>query len=212
MEDSMKTITNKRTLKMVQLALFTAIILLMAFTPLGYIRTPGLEITLIVVPVTVGAIILGPTAGAILGGVFGLTSFIQCFGMSPFGATLLSISLVSTFIVCMIPRILMGWLAGMIFKAMKKWDKTKVISHAIANLAGPLLNTIFFMTTLTLLFYNTEYIQGFVTALGAKNVFEFILLFVGVNGLIEALVSFVVGTAVSNAIDIFTKKSGLQNS
>ncbi len=206
----MKTITNKRTLKMVQLALFTAIILLMAFTPLGYIRTPGLEITLIVVPVTVGAIILGPAAGAILGGVFGLTSFIQCFGMSPFGATLLSISLVSTFIVCMVPRILMGWLAGLIFKAMKKWDKTKVISHAVTNLAGPLLNTIFFMTTLTLLFYNTEYIQGFVTALGAKNAFEFILLFVGVNGLIEALVSFVVGTAVSKAIELFTKKSGMQ--
>lgn len=206
----MKTITNKRTLKMVQLALFTAIILLMAFTPLGYIRTPGLEITLIVVPVSVGAIILGPTAGAILGGVFGLTSFIQCFGMSPFGATLLSISLVGTFIVCMIPRILMGWLTGLIFKAMKKWDKTRLISHAVANLAGPLLNTLFFMTTLILLFYNTEYIQGIATALGATNVFEFVILFVTVNGLIEALISFVVGTTVSKAIDIFTKKSGMQ--
>jgi uncharacterized membrane protein len=210
MEDSMKTITNKRTLKMVQLALFTSIILLMAFTPLGYIRTPGLEITLLVVPVSVGAIILGPTAGAILGGVFGLTSFIQCFGPSPFGATLLSISLIGTFVVCMIPRILMGWLTGLIYKAMKKWDKTRLISHAVANLAGPLLNTLFFMTTLILLFYNTEYIQSIVTALGATNVFEFVILFVTVNGLIEALISFVVGTTVSKAIDVFTRKSGIQ--
>lgn len=209
MEDSMKTITNKRTLKMVQLALFTAIILLMAFTPLGYIKTPGLEITLLVVPVAVGAIILGPTAGAILGGVFGITSFIQAFS-GPLGAALLGISVVGTFVLCVITRILMGWLTGLIFKAMMRWDRTRLISHATANLAGALLNTILFMTTFVLLFYNTEYVQGIVTALGATNPFHFIVLFVTVNGLIEALICFVVGTAVSKAIDVFTKKSGLQ--
>lgn len=205
----MKTITNKRTLKMVQLAFFTAIILLMAFTPLGYIKTPGLEITLLVVPVAVGAILLGPTAGAILGGVFGVTSFIQAFS-GPLGAALLSISVVGTFVLCVITRILMGWLTGLIFKAMKQWDHTRLISHATANLAGALLNTVLFMTTFVLLFYNTEYVQGIVSALGATNPLHFIVLFVTVNGLIEALICFVVGTAVSKAIDIFTKKSGIQ--
>ena len=209
MEDSMKTITNKRTLKMVQLALFTAIILLMAFTPLGYIKTPGLEITLLVVPVAVGAIVLGPTAGAILGGVFGITSFIQAFS-GPLGAALLGISVVGTFVLCVVTRILMGWLTGLIFKAMKRWDRTKLISHATANLAGALLNTILFMSAFILLFYNTEYVQGIVTALGATNPFHFIVLFVTINGLIEALICFVVGTAVSKAIDVFTKKSGIQ--
>jgi uncharacterized membrane protein len=209
MEDSMKTITNKRTLKMVQLALFTAIILLMAFTPLGYIKTPGLEITLLVVPVAVGAIILGPTAGAILGGVFGVTSFIQAFG-GPLGAALLGISVIGTFVLCVVTRILMGWLTGLIFKAMNRWDRTKLISHATANLAGALLNTVLFMSTFVLLFYNTDYVQGIVTALGATNPIHFILLFVTVNGLIEALICFVVGTAVSKAIDVFTKKSGTQ--
>lgn len=67
---------------LVELALLVAVILLMAFTPIGYIKTLGLEITLIVIPVAVGAVTLGPTGGAILGGVFGVTSFIQCFGMS----------------------------------------------------------------------------------------------------------------------------------
>ncbi len=205
----MKTITNKRTLKMVQLALFTAIILLMAFTPLGYIKTPGLEITLLVVPVAVGAIILGPTAGAILGGVFGITSFIQAFS-GPLGAALLGISVIGTFVLCVITRILMGWLTGLIFKAMKQWDRTRLISHATANLAGALLNTVLFMTAFVLLFYNTEYVQGLATALGATNPFHFIVLFVAVNGLIEALICFVVGTAVSKAIDVFTKKSGFQ--
>lgn len=63
---------NKFSTKyLVEMALLVAIILLMAFTPIGYIKTAGLEITLIVVPVAVGAVTLGPTAGAILGGVFG---------------------------------------------------------------------------------------------------------------------------------------------
>lgn len=56
---------NKFSTKyLVEMALLVAIILLMAFTPIGYIKTAGLEITLIVVPVAVGAVTLGPTAGA----------------------------------------------------------------------------------------------------------------------------------------------------
>ena len=85
---------------LVEMALLVAIILLMAFTPIGYIKTAGLEITLIVIPVAVGAVTLGPAAGAILGGVFGITSFIQCFGMSAFGTLLLGVNPVFTFLVC----------------------------------------------------------------------------------------------------------------
>ena len=69
---------------LVEMALLVAIILIMAFTPLGYIKTVGIEITLIVVPVAVGAVTLGPTAGAILGGVFGFASFLRCFGLNAF--------------------------------------------------------------------------------------------------------------------------------
>lgn len=71
------TMTKKKfsTKFLVEMALLVAIILIMAFTPLGYIKTAGIEITLIVVPVAVGAVTLGPAAGAILGGVFGLASF-----------------------------------------------------------------------------------------------------------------------------------------
>ena len=58
------------TKQFVELALLVAVIVLLAFTPIGYIRTFGLEITLIVVPVTVGAVTLGPAAGAVLGAVF----------------------------------------------------------------------------------------------------------------------------------------------
>lgn len=116
---------SAKTGRMVQLAILTAIILLMAFTPIGYLHFGIIEITLIMIPVIIGAIVLGPGAGAFLGGMFGLTSFIQCFGMSAFGAALLSIQPVLTFLVCMIPRILMGWLCGLIFKGLIRVDRTK---------------------------------------------------------------------------------------
>jgi uncharacterized membrane protein len=204
----MKTITNQRTLKVVQLGLFTAIILLMAFTPLGYIKTVGLEITLLVVPVAVGAIVLGPTAGAILGGIFGLTSFIQCFGASPFGAVLLGINPVGTFIVCVAARVLMGWLTGLIFLALKKGQHTRVISHASASLIGPLLNTFFFMTLLLLFFYRTDFIQGIAEQLGTTNILAFVFAFIGINGLVEAIACFVLGAAVSKSLDLFARRSG----
>ena len=177
---------------LVEMALLVAIILIMAFTPIGYIRTAGLEITLIVVPVAVGAVTLG--------GVFGITSFIQCFGMSPFGAALLGINGFLTFLVCVPTRILMGWLTGLIYKGLRKTKLPSGASVTISNLCCPLLNTTFFMGMLVLGFYNTEYIQSFVSALGAKNALLFILAFVGVNGLIEAIVCFIVGTAISAAL------------
>lgn len=203
----MSTMNSRKTTTMVQLALITAIIILMAFTPLGYIRTPGLEITLLVVPVTAGAIIMGPMAGAVLGGVFGVTSFIQCFGWSPFGTALLGISPVGTFIVCLVPRVLMGWLAGLIFTGLKRNEKTRRISHGVASLAGPLLNSILFMGTLVLIFYNTDFIQGIATTLGTKSIFSFVIAFVGINGLIEAGVCFVLGIAVTKTVDIVYQKS-----
>lgn len=188
------------TTKFVEMALLVAIILLMAFTPIGYIKTFGLEITLIVVPVTVGAITLGPAAGAVLGAVFGITSFIQCFGMSAFGAMLLSINPAGTFIVCVAARILMGWLTGLIYQGLKKVQPIRKISVFLASLIGPFLNTFFFMTTLVLFFYNTEYIQGMVSTMGVSNPFLFVIAFVGMQGLIEAVICFVVASVISRAL------------
>ena len=198
---------NKFSTKyLVEMALLVAIILLMAFTPIGYIKTAGLEITLIVVPVAVGAVTLGPTAGAILGGVFGITSFIQCFGMSQFGALLLGINPFLTFLVCVPTRILMGWLTGLIFAALYK-SPAKKFSYYVASLACPLLNTFFFMGFLCLFFYNTDYIQGIVSSLGVSNPVVFVAAFVGVQGLIEAGFCFVVGSIVSKALSVALKRA-----
>ena len=72
---------------MVQLAVLIAIMLILAFTPLGYLRIGPLAISLMTIPVVIGAMILGPAGGAVLGLVFGLTSFYQCFAGDPFGGS-----------------------------------------------------------------------------------------------------------------------------
>lgn len=177
------------------MALLVAIVLLMAFTPIGYIKTGTLEITLIVIPVAVGAVTLGPAAGAILGGVFGITSFIQCFGMSAFGTMLLGINPALTFLVCVPTRILEGWLTGIIYRGLCKSPLPSGVSVTLANLCCPLLNTTFFMGALVTLFAGTMREQ-----FGMTKVIPFIAMFVGINGVIEALVCFVIGAAVSGAL------------
>jgi uncharacterized membrane protein len=206
----MKTISNVRTLKMVQLALFTAIILLLAFTPVGYIKLPtGLSITLVGIPVIVGAITLGPSGGAILGAVFGLTSFAQAFGMEPFGTMLFSINPIGTFITCLIPRILMGWLTGLIFQGLRKTDKTKLLSYVVTSLAGSLLNTVLFMTSLMIFFYNTDLIQDIAVGFNITNVFALVIAMVGINAVAEIIVGGILGTAIAKPIDMLNQKNGM---
>lgn len=189
--------TSPRTVKMVLLAILAAIMLLMAFTPLGYLRVGVVEISMMMIPVAVGAIVLGPVSGAILGAVFGATSFIQALGMSPFGVMLMTINPLFTFILTMVPRILMGWLTGLIFQGLYRNAKTRVISYGVASLSAALLNTVFFMAFLIILFGNTEFIKGFQ---GDMDLLPFLVAFVGLNGLVEAITSTILGGAISRAL------------
>ncbi|MCC8023614.1 MAG: ECF transporter S component [Clostridiales bacterium] len=198
--------TNQRLVKMAQLAILAAIIFVMAFTPIGYIRTGGVEITLITIPVVLGAITMGPKYGAVLGALFGITSFIQCFGLSPFGAVLLSINPVLTFLICVPTRTLTGWLTGLIFNGLYQTKLNRTAAHGISNLSGALLNTLFFVGTLVLLFGRTEYIQELQESMGAANILSFAVLFVGINGLVEALICATAGTAVSRAVLHFQER------
>lgn len=176
------------------------IILLMSFTPLGFLRTAGLEVSLITIPVAIGAMIIGPRAGLLLGTVFGLTSFYQCFGMSPFGAALLGINPFLTFLVCVPTRALMGWLTGILFKGIEKLDRSKTVCFFIGGLIAAILNTLLFMGALMLFFWNTDYIQSINASIGNLSIFAFVLTFVGVNGLLEMPATCIVGGVVSKTL------------
>lgn len=185
---------------LVRVSVLVAIMLLLEVTGLGMIRTAGLEITILLVPVIVGAIVMGPATGMLLGAVFGLISFWECFGKSAFGVVLLGINPIFTFLVCVPTRMLAGWLCGLAFKGLNKLDKSNLWSFGAAGLIGALSNTALFMTTLCLFFYRTDFIQGFVASFGSANPFLFVLAFVGINGLVEAIVCFFTGAAIAKAV------------
>ena len=183
------------------LGLLTGVLLLMAFTPLGYFHTFGLDISLMMIPVGIGAMLMGPKAGAWLGFIFGATSFYQALtGASPFSAMLFSISPVNTFLLCIPTRILMGFVTGVIFLLVSKLDKKKTVCYFVGGFSAAFLNTVFFMGTLILLFWNTEYIQSFNQTMGNVNPFLFVVLFVGINGAMEWPASCIAGGIVSKAV------------
>ena len=197
--------TKNKTYKIVIYGLLFAMILILGITPLASIHLGTIEITLVMIPVAIGAIVLGPWAGAILGGFFGLTSFMQCLGIgvtSAFGATLLSISPAYTLILCFVPRILMGFLVGLVYQLMSKAIKKSVINCSVASVLSALLNTVFFMSVLMLLFGKTDFIMGF---RGEMKLMPFLIAFVGINGLVEMTIAAVIGTAVSAALVRYLK-------
>lgn len=203
----MSNFKKKRgTGKMVRTALLTAIIFVMAFTPLGYFKTGGLSITLLPVPVIIGAIVMGPMTGAVLGLAFGITSLIQCFGLEPFGTALMGINPIGTILTCLVPRVLMGFLTGVIFAAFSRMDKKKLLSFAATSLLGALFNTVLFMSFLVLFFYKTDFIQKIISGMGTSGAFSFALGFVGINGLIEAVACCVLAGAISKAVCSVTER------
>ena len=161
----MKTKVNTKSL--VILGLMTALTMIFSFTPIGSIPIGPLVITLNVIPIAIAAVTVGPVGSAVIGGVFGLLSFLQCFGIgvpSGMGAVLVSINPILAFVQRFVPRLLDGIIVGFIAKGMSKVTNNYV-SYAVKEL------------------------------MGGKNIIVFICTFVGINALVEmAVCTFVTGT------------------
>lgn len=188
---------KEKTTKLVLLGLLTAILFVMSYTPLGYLKIGGIEITFNVIPVAIAAIALGTTGGMTVGAVFGLTSFLQCVqGTSPFGATLLGINPVFTAILCFLPRILAGLISGALHKPLTK-KLGKKTSCFIIGFLSAFLNTLFFMSVLIVLFGQTDYIMGMRAGM---NLIAFVCAFVGINAVFEIIASTLITGAVGSAL------------
>lgn len=193
--------------QMTLLALFIAIELMMKLIGLGAVPVGPLNMSFLTVPVAVGAMLLGPVAGLIMGGVFGLSSLYDAVtGGSVMTGFFFQASPVHTVILCVGTRMLMGWCTGLIFGGLKKVKHFDTASHYVTALAAPLLNTLFFMGYIVGVFYQTEYIQNLVMKLGAANPLMFIILLVGIQGLVEAVVCAVVGGTVAKGVDKALKR------
>lgn len=202
--------SNKKTYQMILTALFTAIILMMAFVPyLGYINLVVIKATLIHVPVIIGSIMLGPKKGGFLGFVFGCTSLINntfnpsllSFAFSPFysigeiGGNFYSI------IICFVPRILVGIVPYFVYVGIKKLFKVGKASDWLAlpaaAAAGAFTNTLLVMNLIYFCFQDQF---AAVKQIAVETVYGAILAIIAANGIPEAIVAAVLATAVCKAL------------
>ena len=181
------------------LGLLTAIVMLFSFTPIGSIPIGPLVITLNVIPIAIAAIALGPFGGAVIGGVFGLMSFLQCVGIgvpSAMGEILFNINPFLAFVQRFVPRLLDGFLVGLLFMLLSKIGN-KYAACCITGFLTAFLNTAFFMSALVLLFGNTEYMKRI---MDGKSFLPFVVSFVGVNAIVEMIAATIISGAVGFAL------------
>ena len=204
----MKIAQNRKTMtkNLVLLALLTALLIVLAMVNIP--QPAGLSITFNMIPVAIAAIAMGMPGGAIIGGAFGLISFLQCFGLvgfSPMGAALVNISPVLSFIQRFVSRLLVGILTALVYRELKKTRMKESLRFAVTGFSAAFLNTLLFMSMLVLLFGHTEYMQE---KMAGRGFITYILASVGINGLVEM----VVATIATSAIGVALRKARLINS
>ena len=184
--------------KLLMFAVYTALIIVLAFT-VGYLRFGPLSITIIPVVVALGAVTLGPLAGAGLGLVFGLTSFVQCFGLDAFGTFLSGINPVYTAIVCLVPRILCGLVPGLIYKHLN----SKTPALFLAGFSAAVTNTLLFMASLFAFFATNS---NFVNQYGKYSFIGLIVAMAGINAVCEIIASTILTPPLALAVNKSLKK------
>lgn len=195
----MKTnIRGKKVTALALLALLTAMLVVLALVNIP--QPAGLSITFNMIPVAIAAIALGLPGGAVIGGAFGLISFLQCFGIigfSAMGAALVGVSPVLMFIQRFCSRVLVGVLTALVYRFLNRRNVKPQVSCTVTGFCAAFFNTLFFMLLLVLLFGHTEYMQNL---MAGRGVLTFIIASVGINAVVEMAVAAVVTGAVGTAL------------
>ncbi|MFV0395316.1 MAG: ECF transporter S component [Coprobacillaceae bacterium] len=192
---------QSKTKNMVLHALFIAIEMLLIFVPfLGYIPIGPLRATTLHIPVIIAGIVLGKKSGAMIGLVFGLSSLIYntinptitSFVFSPF----ISGSIMSA-IIAIVPRILIGFVAGFIFEKLKTTKCNEILSMSVSSFIGAITNTVLVLGGIYLLFGDS-----YATAIGKnfQELLPYLITIVTTQGILEAVVGTIVAVLVSKVL------------
>lgn len=207
---------KKDTRWLVQLALMSAIIVVLANTPLGMIQLPIIKATTIHIPVILGAIMMGPLAGAILGGVFGICSMISntvapvitSFAFSPFLSTTGLSGAIKAIWVCLGCRILIGIVSGWLWIALQKIRVPDLVALPLVGFVGSATNTVFVMGSIYILFAQ-QYAEAKNVALTA--VFGLVMGTVTASGIPEAIAAAVIVGVIGKSIcTVFRRANAAQ--
>ena len=190
---------------MATLAMFCGILLVMGATGIGFIPLPVIKATTMHIPVILGAILLGPAAGAVLGGVFGLCSIwanttspgLLAFAFSPFMTTEGLPGVLKSLWIALGCRILLGVIAGWLWKAMKRVLKQDYLALPVTAAIATICHTILVMGSIYLLLAQ-QYAQAKNVAITA--VFGLVMGTVTASGIPEAIIAAVLVTVIGKAL------------
>ena len=197
--------TKSRTgvARMTLLAMLVAVLIVLAFVNIP--MPAGLSITFNMIPVAIAAMAMGIPGGMIVGGAFGLISFLQCYGIC--GVSGMGVALVTAnpgfgfaclmFVQRFVSRVLVGLLAAVVWRGMRKTRAPLYAQGLVTGFSAAFFNTLFFMTLLVLLFRQTTYMQN---AMAGKTVLAYLVASVGVNAVVEMAVAAVVTGAAGVAL------------
>ena len=199
---------NKRkhdTHWMVGVALMAAVVVVLANTPLGMIQLPIIKATTTHIPVILGALLFGPLAGGILGGIFGLCSVVSntvaptllSFAFSPFMSTTGVSGALKAVWIAVGCRILIGVVAGWLWIGLKRLKVNDLVALPIVGAAGAMTNTILVMGSIYLLL-SPEYAAAKGIAMDA--VLGAVLGVIGSSGVLEAIGAVILVTAICKAL------------
>ena len=185
------------TEKLVLLALLTALVAILSYFG-GFIKIGGLaSISLTLVPVVLGAALLGPSAGAWLGGVSAVVFFMTADAVFWFG-----LSIPGTVITVMIKGIMAGLCAGLVFRALEKYNRyLAIVASAVV---APIVNTGIFLIGCLVFFIDT--VNAGAAAEGMGLFGYLIVFFVGLNFVFELVVNMVLSPAIARVIDIAKRR------
>ena len=190
---------------MATLAMFCGVLLVMGITGIGFIPFPVIKATTMHIPVILGAILLGPSAGGVLGGGFGLCSIwvnttspgLLSFAFSPFMTTTGLPGVVKSLWIALGCRILFGIIAGWLWRLVKKFVKQDVIALPVTAAVSTLCHTILVMGSIYLLLAQ-QYAAAKNVAITA--VFGLVMGTVTASGIPEAIIAAILVTVIGKAL------------
>ena len=191
-----KNSTIRKNLFLAQISILSALIIIMTFVPyLGYISYGALSITLIHIPVIVGACLLGVKGGAALGAVWGISCIIKAVTAPP---SPLEGIIFRNPLIALIPRVLMGMAAGLIMHLIEK--KSKTLGAVLAGVAACLTNTVLVMGGIYLI-YGEKYGDALnISSISFGGLTNYILAAFGINAVIEIATAIIITVPVVNAV------------
>ncbi len=200
--------TNQKILRMVQMAMLIALVVVLQIISAMIPPVGGVSITLTLVPVVVGAILFGRKGGALLGFSFGLIVLINCMtGLDVGGNILWNANPFLTAVICFVKGIAAGFVPALLYEAVKGKKESvgsgrKYVAALVAALSAPVANTGLFVCGMLLFFMETLRAWA-----GGTDLASYILLgLAGVNFLVEFLINIILTPAIVRIVEAVKKK------